>query len=209
MTNSQQQYTVTDIQPQVKQPNRYSVFLDGKFWCGLSADTLLSSKLAKGDTLSVDAAEELKQKAEDDKIEGLVLRWLAIRPRSEWELQQYLQRKKITKDVQKNLIEKLRSQQMIDDRAFAQAWVSSRRLLKSMSTRKLQLELRQKRVADEIVHDVLRDDDADELAILKELISTKQRQSRYKDKKKLMQYLSRQGFNYGDIKTALEELASQ
>jgi len=40
---------------------------------------------------------------------------------------------------------------------------------------------------------------------LRELIAKKRQQSRYQDKLKLMQYLSRQGFGYGDIKTVLEE----
>ncbi len=209
MTNQEKQHIVTDIQAQVKHPNRYSVFIDGTFWCGLSADALLDSKLSRGDTLSAKEAQQLKRAAEVDMITGRLLQWLSIRRRSEWEVVQYLQRKKIPKDLQYKLLEQLKDKQLIDDPAFAKAWVASRRLLKSISRRKLQYELRQKRVSNDIIDDVLRQDEADEPAVLKDLILTKRQQSRYQDEKKLMQYLARQGFHYGDIKTALEELSSQ
>lgn len=209
MNKQDTQHIVTDIQAQVKHVNRYSIFIDGKFWCGLSADALLESKLSRGDNLSSKEAQQLKRTAEVDMITGRLLQWLAIRRRSEWEVVQYLQRKKIPKDLQHSLLGQFKDRQLIDDLAFAKSWVANRRLLKSISRKKLEYELRQKRVSNDIIDDVLRQDEADESTVLKDLILTKRQQSRYQDEKKLMQYLARQGFRYGDIKTALEELSSQ
>ncbi|HEX5455917.1 MAG TPA: RecX family transcriptional regulator, partial [Candidatus Saccharimonadales bacterium] len=81
----------------------------------------------------------------------------------------------------------------------------NRRLLKPTSRRKLVLELRQKRISDEIISAVMDSEPADEREVLKELIAKKSGQTRYQDKQKLMQYLARQGFNYSDIKSALSE----
>ena len=44
-----------------------------------------------------------------------------------------------------------------------------------------------------------------ELEVLKELIERKRKQTKYKDDLKLMQYLTRQGFSYDHIKTALNK----
>jgi len=52
---------------------------------------------------------------------------------------------------------------------------------------------------------VLEEDETDERQVLRELIERKRRQAKYQDNIKLMQYLSRQGFSYGDIKSALED----
>ena len=83
--------------------------------------------------------------------------------------------------------------------------MDNRRLLKSISKRRLAQELRQKRISDDIIQTALNNDEADELGVLRELIAKKRLQTRYQDDLKLMQYLSRQGFSYGDIKTVLEE----
>jgi regulatory protein len=209
LTNQPTTYTVTAIEPQVKRPDRYSVFLNGKFWCGLSAQGLLDSKLRQGDELSKQQATELKEKAQTDALFSRTLDWLSRRPRSKWEVEQYLRKKEVPPSTIDDFMQLLAEKQLINDESFASSWVVSRRLLKPISRRKLQAELRQKRVSDEIIQYVLEQDDADELVVLKDMIIKRRQQTRYRDDTKLMQYLSRQGFNYGDIKQAFEELASQ
>ena len=80
------------------------------------------------------------------------------------------------------------------------------RLLKPTSRRKLVNELRKKHIANEIIDQAIGSEDEDERSALREVIERKRRQSKYQDNEKLMQYLARQGFSYGDIKEALEEL---
>ena len=104
------------------------------------------------------------------------------------------------------MIEELAGYGYVDDYKFAEAWVYSRRLLKATSRRKLQQELRQKRVADEIINRVLADDETDEGQVLQAVVERKRKQSRYQDPMKLMQYLMRQGYNYEDVKSAVMSL---
>jgi regulatory protein len=78
-----------------------------------------------------------------------------------------------------------------------------RRLLKSVSKRRLVQELRQKHVADDTIQRAVAEDEADERVVLRELIAKKRRQTKYQDDLRLMQYLARQGFGYDDIKHAL------
>ncbi len=199
---------VTDIKQQVKRTDRYSVFVDGRFVCGLSEHALLESGLRVHQQLDEAKLEELKAFANETKVYDSTLALLARRPRSTWEIESYLKRKKIDEPIIQATIAKLTERHLLDDKEFARSWVHSRRLLKQTSRRKLMLELRQKRVADETIQEVLAADKTDEKAVLKDLIVRKQTQTRYKDKTKLMQYLTRQGFSYGDVKEAFEELAS-
>jgi regulatory protein len=91
----------------------------------------------------------------------------------------------------------------LDDLEFARRWVENRRLLKATSKRRLNQELKLKRVSDGVIKQVLEEDDTDEAEVLKQLVARKRQQTRYQDKQKLMAYLMRQGYDYGQVKMAV------
>jgi regulatory protein len=194
---------ITAIKQQLKRTDRYSVFVDGKYTFSLSETALLESKLHSGQELTKSQIREYKQLSEDDKLYNRTLRYVALRPRSKWELETYLERKKASPALTKTILNKLSKAGFIDDEQFAQAFVNDRRLLKPASRRRLVAELRKKHIADSTIERVVGSDTVDELATLRSVIERKRRQTKHQDDKKLMQYLARQGFNYGDIKQAL------
>jgi regulatory protein len=197
---------ITAIKQQVKQANRYSVFVDGKYSFSLSESALLDSKIHSGMGLDKTKLAELKSLSATDKAYSRALNYVTIRPRSEWELRTYFQRKTVDKDVAEEIIQKLRRTSLLNDLAFARSWVASRRLLKATSRRRLVQELHQKKIGDDIIEQVLAEDETDERATLRELVAKKRNLSKYKaDPTKLMQYLARQGFGYDDIKSVLAE----
>lgn len=193
---------ITAIKQQVKRTGRYSVFVDGVYAFSLSESGLIASRLASGQEIDAAELKKLKQAAGLDKAYGNALRYVAMRPRSEWELADYFKRKGVDEDAARQITQRLRELDLLSDLAFARAWVASRRLLKATSKRRLVLELKQKHVPDEIITEVLAEDETDERTVLKALIEKKRR--RYPDDQKLMQYLARQGFGYDDIKAALQ-----
>jgi len=195
---------ITAIKQQERLKDRYSVYVDGKYAFSLSEAALLDSRLATGLELTPEQLKEFKQLSADDKVFGNALRYAAMRRRSRWELQSYLQRKQASPGLAEEVIGRLEGLGFIDDRAFAQAWVENRHLLKPTSKRKLQQELKAKRVPEDIITEVLRDDETADRDELPALIARKRRQTKYQDDMKLMQYLARQGFGYEDIKSALK-----
>ena len=196
---------VTNIKQQEKRKDRYSIFVEGKYTFSLSESALLEQKISVGQELDKAQLQDFKQLSADDKAYGNALRYAIIRPRSTWEMRTYLKRKKVDEPVAEKLLNKLTSNNLLDDASFAKSWVENRRLLKSISKRRLQMELRQKRVPDETIEQTLASDETDDHQTLKTLVVKKRQQSRYQDNLKLMQYLARQGFNYDDIKSALSE----
>lgn len=165
---------------------------------------MLESKLAPGQELSREEVSEYKKLSADDKLYNLTLRYIAIRPRSKWEIAFYLERKQASPALIEQITNKLIKIGLIDDEKFAQAFVNDRRLLRPASRRKLMLELRKKRISDEIIQAAVGTEHENEQAALLAIIERKRRQTKYQDDLKLMQYLARQGFNYGDIKDALK-----
>ena len=208
MSGSDALHTITAIKQQVKRSDRCSIFVDDKYCCSFSKDALLELGLRENQKLTAKELTSLKSKAEDAKWYDACIGLIARRPRSVWEIETYLKRKGAEPIQIDETLQKLTDRKLLDDAAFAEAWVRSRRLIKSTSTRKLQLELRQKRVHDDIISQVLREDPTEDKDVLWELAMRKHRQTRYQDKTKLMQYLVRQGFNYGDVKEAVEEITS-
>lgn len=196
---------ITRIDAQVKNKGRYSVFVDDKFAFGLSELSLLNSGLRIGQELNLEELDALKAGSDFDKLYDRTLDLIMRRPRSEWEISDYLKRKKVENETAAEIMSKLRDKGFINDLDFATRWVGNRRLLKSISRRKLELELRQKRVADSIVRQVLENDETDEYEVLLAEVTKKRRQSKYQDNDKLMQYLARQGYGYNDIKRALAD----
>lgn len=194
---------ITNINQQQKRMDRYSIFIDGKYTFSLGESELINSGLKIGQEISKEELEKLKDTARLDKAYDSALNLIARRPRSKWELTQYLKRKNYDQTETDSIINKLSERNYADDISFAKTWVNNRRLLKPTSRKKLMLELRQKGVSSEIISQVLEEDETLDMDTLKELINKKRRQTKYQDDLKLMQFLARQGFNYGDIKQAL------
>lgn len=195
---------ITAIKQQVKQKSRYSIFVDDEYAFSLGSDALLDAQLSIGREIDESELAAFKKLSSDDKAYGLTLAYIARRMRSEGELRDYFRRKEYDEGLVDQLLERLKKSKWIDDVDFAERWVENRRQLKQSSTKKIRLELRQKHVASDIIDNVLGHQEEDEHKALKLLIEKKRRQSRYQDNEKLMAYLARQGFAYGDIKTALQ-----
>lgn len=196
---------ITAIKQQVKRKDRYSIYVDGKYLFSFSENELINSGLKVNQELSQSELTGLKDQAVLDKAYDRTLNLISHRPRSEWELRDYLKRKDYDEEVVNQTLQRLSERGYVDDRDFARRWVGTRRLLKATSKRRLSQELRQKRIADDIVNEVLADDSTDERQVLRELIERKRKQAKYQDNLKLMQHLSRQGFDYGQIKEVLDE----
>jgi regulatory protein len=195
---------ITAIKAQVKNPERVSIYVDGKYSFSLNYTQLLDQKLHSG--LEVDDARiaELKHLSDFGKAYERALMYAMLRPRSTKELRDYARRKKWAPEDAEAIIAKLAAHRYVDDHSFAKSWVDNRALGKKTSQRKLKLELKQKGVADDIIAEVLVNSEYDELAALKELIAKKRRLARFAaDDQKLMQFLARQGFGFDDIKRAL------
>jgi regulatory protein len=196
---------ITRISQQAKQHNRYSIYVDSLYSFSLSESALLASSLVSGQELTVADVAAYKAASADDKLYGRALRYVAMRPRSTWEIEFYLTRKEATPEMIKLTVTKLTDIGLLDDRKFAASFVHDRQLLRPTSKRKLSLELRKKHIASDIIDEVLRESVSSDGTALQEIVDRKRLQTKYQDDLKLMQYLARQGFSYGDIKSSLRQ----
>jgi regulatory protein len=196
---------VTDIKTQLKNPNKVSVFIDGKYTFALTIDQLAENKNVRlGSHISQEEAEEFKKLS---KLTNQYIRMISLiysRPRSEYEIRTKLRQKKVEPEEIDQLIEKLVKKNYLNDRKFAEWWVSSRKSSRPISSLKLKSELAQKGIKGELASEVLSEHFTkdDELESLKKLVEKKK--DKYETEQKLMAYLASKGFNYSQIKEVLK-----
>jgi regulatory protein len=191
--------TVTLLKPQ-KNGKRVNVYLDGEFGFGIDLDNLVTSHIKVGTELSDEEVRKVIRKAEFQKALDKLLRFAMLRPRSEKEIDEYLRRKKVHESLWKDLFEKLRHFELLDDVAFAKWWVGQRLTFKKISAKVLRLELGRKGINRNIIDDVLSQSPIDEEKMARELLE--KRAYKWKNlsekvaKQKKFQYLAGKGFSW-------------
>lgn len=197
---------ITSIKQQVKNQDRASVFVDGKYSFSLTLNDLLSEKLKINHEVDDADLKRLKKLSDDSKLRNRSLEWVLNRPRSVRELKDYLYRKKADPDQIEALTQDFERRGYISDTKFA-VWLIDMRKRGGKSDRVIQGELMKKGVSREIISQVCKVDAGSDITRLKALVEKKQNHSRYKnDAQKFKMFLLRQGFNYNDIKEVLTEI---
>lgn len=194
---------ITAIKQQVKNPERVSIFLDGKYSFSLSLDELLKEKIKTSDELDVVAEKRLKKISADGKLRARTLEWLLNRPHSTRELRDYLYRKKAEPEMTDALVREFSDKGYLDDRKFGQ-WLVELQKRRAKSNQAIRLGLFKKGISRELVDEIMRGGGDDEAERLKIVVAKKQKLTRYKNNpQKLAKYLTSQGFSWQDVEQAL------
>ena len=204
--------TVTSIKPQ-RNKNRVNIHLDNKFGFGLDLENFVKLGLRVEQELSEEEVAEIVKKSEFQKTLDKLLKFATFRPRSEKEINDWFKRKRVHESLHKELFNRLKRLELIDDAQFAQWWVEQRSQFKPRGKRALQAELRMKGIKKEIIETVLEKTEVDEGKVAKELLA----KNTYKWKnlpirearQKMGVYLARKGFGWEVIAKILKETGGQ
>lgn len=190
---------ISDITAQRKSETRVNVFLDGTYWVSLDIVQVVELGLKVGKDITPQQKAAIEYESGFGKAYAAALNLISIRMRSKKEITDYAWRKKWEDDVTSRVVERLENKGLLNDERFARSWVGERSRLKPQSKRKIQVELQQKGIKGEEAQNAL--SGYNEQEALRSIIIKKQ--NRYPETDKLIQYLMRQGFAYGDIKEVL------
>jgi len=196
--------TITALQIQKRNKERVNVYIDHAY--AFAVTVTVAAALKKGQFLSDDEIEQLKNQDERNKAFNHATFFLGFRARSRAEIEKYLRGKKYSTEIINDTVGRLLEYNYIDDKDFARAWVAGRQRFKPKSRRALRYELRQKGVDEENIEDALAGLDEDEMA--RQAIENKLRQwqrlAEADFRKKAMGFLSRRGFNYQVVRQAVD-----
>ena len=130
---------------------------------------------------------------------SIVLRKLTAAPRTRAQLADDLRRRAVPDDVAAKVLDRFTEVGLVDDRAFAHAWVRTRHAQRGLSRRALAHELRHKGVADDLVADAVSEvGDDDERRAVEELVARRlpalRRFDREVQLRRLVGMLARKGY---------------
>jgi regulatory protein len=172
-----------------------------------------SSRGADAEPAAVTRSPE-EQEAEAKEI---CLRLLTDRARSKHELATKLRQKGVADEIVEKVLERFDEVGLIDDQAFADAWVRSRHRARGLGRRAIAQELRRKGIAKEVADEALTEvDDAAEEHRARELVDRRLRsmtvsgpEDRQRAGRRLLGMLARKGYPppiaYRVVRTALAE----
>ena len=132
----------------------------------------------------------------------ICLRLLTMGPRTRAQLAGAMRRKAVPDEVAERVLDRFTEVGLIDDAAFAQAWVQSRHHGRGLARRTLAAELRQRGVADDTLKEAVFTLDSDqEAATARELVDRRLPGTRTLDRdrrmRRLVGMLARKGYSPG------------
>jgi len=194
---------ITRLERQKKRRHRVSVYLDGDFAFGCSDEVVYRFGLHKGMALP----EELRRQIEDEdnRVQAKLAaeRLVGTRMRSEKELRQRLKEKEFPPDIIDETIETFKRIRLLDDRAFAEAFVRDRMRMRPRAAAFLRRELRQRGIAADIIESVLEEqfEEVSEEDVARRMAESYLRAHPRLEtlvlKRRLAGYLQRKGFGAG------------
>lgn len=145
-----------------------------------------------------------------DVARQVVLRQLAMGPRSRAQLEQKLARRDCPADVAAAVLDRMTEVGLVDDRAYAQMFVRSQQAGRGLAKSALARELRAKGIEDDLAHETLADvSDADERDRARALVDKKLRALHglgiEVQTRRLAGMLVRKGYSSGVIYTVIRD----
>lgn len=188
--------TITALRIQKRNAERVNVYLDGQY--ALALPILAAAKLRRGQSLSDEDIAYLKALNEEAKAYDRAVRFLAHRPRSIAETQNYLRRHQLPDSAIDQVIQRLVTAGYLDDTLFAQFWVEDRERFRPRGPAALRYELRQKGLPEPIIDSALQDLDAEDSAYRAAVARAPRLTGldRATFRQKLGSYLLRRGFGH-------------
>lgn len=201
--------TITRIAPQ-RDPNRLSIYLDGRFTLGLNAGIVEELGLRVGQALSAAEVTAIREREELNKAVDKALAFLTSRPRSIREVRDRLKEKEIPPDTIDAVIARLEGWGYIGDEGFARYWIENRGANQPRGKRLLRQELWRKGVERETVDQVLDELDVDEaggaLALARKRFKQLSGYDEQTQRRRLAAFLQRRGYDWPTVKGALDTL---
>ena len=197
---------ISALKQQQKDPNRVSVYVDGKYSFSLTLDQVVELRIRAGQEVDKSSIEHFTMLSYAEKLRLKALNWITLRPRAFRELDEYLYRQKrvytmLEPSAFAEVREYVRKKGWVDDRRYAE-WSVARRSRMRKSTHFLRAELSSKGVPRDVVADVLSSrTDTEALRIEVEKLRSRGRQM---EREVMIRRLMAKGYRYSAVVDALD-----
>lgn len=195
---------ITSIEPQKKDKERCSIFVDGRFYCGVKLEVAIKYRLKAGMRIEKSRLDEIQLETEKGQALDKALTHLSATMKTRKQISDFLAKKGYTEAVIGYVLERLEYHKFVDDYAYCRAYVQS---VKGKGNRALEADL-YKRGADKAaiqaaLEEVEEDDEEAGELLIKYL---RGKELNRQNLSKGFKYLLSKGYGYDTAKSALEKL---
>ncbi|MCL2564724.1 MAG: RecX family transcriptional regulator [Defluviitaleaceae bacterium] len=199
--------TITAIEEQKKNKDRRSIFIDGDFAFGISAQELAFTGLKEGDEISPKALDKIKQTAVLADAKNLAFKYLSHSMRTKREVRQKLKTYDFEEDLIEEVIAFLESHRYIDDASYAEKYIEEK-LRHSYGRERIKRDLYLKGIDSETISsclEELHEDPTEKILQLleKKIKSETKEEFNKKERQKIYNFLNSRGFGYDEVKGAI------
>ncbi len=202
---------VTKLEYQKRDPNRVNLYIDGKFFCGISIDTLAKESLYEGLSINDDTLERILYEELQSRFQNRAMEYLSKSPKSEFQIFKYLKDLRFKKkgvwykeDLQvdwdsmfEKIVGRLKDFHLINDEEYARMFVQSRLRNRPRGKNILIAELLSKGISKEIAQLICDEEITDEYEVLKNTFRKKFRGKAFsKEDQRMVGFLMRKGFSW-------------
>ncbi len=207
--------TITRIEPQKKNKNRFSLFSGDTFLTGISGETMLHYNLHTGDAISAQILAEIKNTETGVILREQAYRFLARRAHSVQELREKLQKKGYDLKSIASILEDLKHKNYLNDHDFASVLVKDELQLRKSGPLLLKQKLLSKGIAAAYIDDLLKNFYPDEKQIrncrylAQKKLKTLATKTPIKQKQQLATYLKAKGYLWSTIQPIINQLLQE
>lgn len=199
---------ITAITPQIKDKKRCNIYIDGRFYCGLTLEATVQNRLKVGKIIAPDELSRIQLESEKHVALDKALTHVSATRKTEKQMRDFLSGKGYLPDVVDYVIEKMRGYNFLNDGEYAEAYVEFAG--KKKGGRLIQMELKQKGVSQERIDEALSALDEQSQMQAAQGILQKYMRGKTADKEtlyKAFKYLLGKGFEYETAKQAISGFA--
>jgi len=201
--------TITAINSQRRNPNRYSIFIEGKFVLGIDKKTVEDMGLKVGKLIDEKDLKKITSQEELNKGQAYALMLLGYRERSLREIRMRMRQKGYEEKLIEKVMKYLKDRNLINDKRFTRLWAESR-IKKGYGSWRIQSELEQKGVNREMADEILKDlySGIDEVQVALDLVEKKRWVSKEPPRltERVSNLLRRRGFSFEVISNVVEKI---
>ncbi len=195
---------ITDIMPQIKDKKRCNIYVDGRFYCGLTLEATMKNRLKVGQIIEPEKLAQIQLESEQNTAFDKALTHLSATQKTEKQIRDFLSKKGYLPAVVDYVMEKLRSYDFVNDGAYAESYVGF--AAKKKGGRLIRMELRGKGIDENSIENALETLDEEQELQTASMILEKYMRNKTCDKETLQKayrYLMGKGFDYEIIRSAL------
>ena len=196
---------ITAITPQIKDKRRCNIFVDGRFYCGLTLECAVKNRLKVGQSVTENYLSDIQLESEKDSALDKALTHVSATRKTEKQVRDFLSGKGYLSAVIEHVIAKMRGYNFLNDNEYAENYVEC--AANKKGARLIKMELKKRGVADEDIDAALDNVDSQTQEDAARKILQKYMRGKTADQatlQKAFRYLMGKGFDCETAKKALK-----